>query len=400
MSDFIEQIKTGSIELSDKADENTIEVVFAGDLCPDRRVEALSIANDLDHLYNDAIAELHHKDLSVVNLECPVTENLDPIEKIGPNLIADPTTIKCLQKGRFDVVTLANNHILDQGGNGLMDTLRHCESAGIKTVGAGSDIKEASQFLLLTVKGVTFAILNFTESEFSIADSSMAGANPLNPVLNYHQVIEAKKRADFTFVVVHGGAERYRLPTPDFADTLRFFADLGVTAVIAHHTHCASGIELHHDVPIFYSLGNLLIDRDYDYSNWFKSFFIRISLNRHGIAKIDLIPYRQFDGGVGLSLMNGNEKEAFLAEIADLSRIIGDPDQLSDSWRRFCLKKESKYLSIACSLSKIEKKLLRFKTCRSFILSRKKLMLKLNIIRCQSHREAIIKTLQNELYRN
>jgi poly-gamma-glutamate capsule biosynthesis protein CapA/YwtB (metallophosphatase superfamily) len=401
MKHLLEQIKRGAIEFSqNENNQKGIDVIIAGDLCPDRRLEKMAAEDNVESIYNDVLDELKKKDLSIVNLECPLTNKTHPIDKQGSNLIADPKTIKIVSYGCFDVVTLANNHVLDQGRQGLLDTIQHCNGAGIKTVGAGGNIQEASRFLTVTVEETSIAILNFAEIEFSIAEENRAGANPLNPIKNYYQILEAKKKADIVLVIVHGGVERSRLPSPDFAETLRFFADFGVSAVIAHHTHCAGGVEIYNNVPIFYSLGNFLFDRDYKYSHWFESFFIRLSLADKKIRKIELIPYYQFKNGIGVKLMHGTDRHAFLNDIAELSGIIKNPDLLNENWFNLCSEKRTRYLSIACSLNKLEKKMLKLKIGTSIFFRKEKLLMLLSMYRCQSHREVMIRVLENELRSN
>jgi poly-gamma-glutamate synthesis protein (capsule biosynthesis protein) len=312
MTNYIEQIKSGVINIRQGNTQNGVRIIVAGDLCPDQRVETLIMENRIQELYNDVHQELKNKDISIVNLECPLTKNINPIDKRGPKLSANPDTIELIKYGQFDFVTLANNHVLDQGHEGLMDTIHYCKSHGINVVGAGATIHDARQFQTITVKGKKIAILNFAEIEFSIADEKCGGANPLNPVQNYYQIIEAKKQADIVLVIVHGGVEKSSLPSPDFVETLHFFADLGVSAVIAHHSHCAGGIEIHNNVPIFYSLGNFIFDRENQYKPWYKSFFIRMTFFENNVGKIQIIPFFQFEYKSGLQLMNKEEEKNFL----------------------------------------------------------------------------------------
>lgn len=399
MKTYLEQINKGIIDLEQDDSGNAISIIIAGDMCLDRRIEELSKKDKFDQIYNNVTSELDNKDLSIVNLECPITNRTNPIDKTGPKLKAGPETIQNLTYGLFDVATLANNHILDQGEHGLIETMGYLSGAGIKTVGAGKNLKEASKFLTLDIKNNKIAILNFTENEFSIAKKNNAGANPLNTVKNYYDIEAAKKKADIILVIVHGGVERYRLPSPNFKEILHFYADLGATAVIAHHSHCASGLEIHNNVPIIYSLGNFLFDRDYDYPYWFKSFFIRLFVNGNNVKKVQLVPYYQFQGGIGMRLMNKIEGEQFLNEIADLSRIILNEELLYKEWDKLCSKKSIRYLSIICSLNMLQKKILRKGICSSMILKKEKLLPLLNMFRCQSHREVMKNVIQNELDR-
>jgi poly-gamma-glutamate synthesis protein (capsule biosynthesis protein) len=70
-------------------------------------------------------------------LECPLTSNIKKIKKVGPNLKANPGCIDGIKNGNINVFTLANNHIMDYGAEGLMETIKLCDEKGILTVGAG-----------------------------------------------------------------------------------------------------------------------------------------------------------------------------------------------------------------------------------------------------------------------
>ena len=88
-----------------------MKILFVGDFCPISRVEELALKGKADAVFGDTLFELHDKDLSVVNLECPLTESGSPIRKIGPNHRANPKTVECLKEGGFNIANLANNHI-------------------------------------------------------------------------------------------------------------------------------------------------------------------------------------------------------------------------------------------------------------------------------------------------
>ena len=96
---------------------------------------------------------------------------------------------------------------MDYGERGLIDTLNTCDKNNIHYVGVGENSGEASKPLYLKIKETKIAIMNFCENEWSIASKNSSGANPLNPIKNYYQIKEAKEKADFVLVIVHGGHE-------------------------------------------------------------------------------------------------------------------------------------------------------------------------------------------------
>ncbi|MFW5803596.1 MAG: CapA family protein [bacterium] len=232
-------------------------LIFSGDFC---------ITNKYlnNNLFDKNIIEIFKQsDLNIINLECPVVkENVEKILKTGPHLKTNEKIKDCLELLNIDIVTLANNHILDYGEKGLINTLEFCENNKVKYVGAGIDFEEASRPLFVSKKELTIGILNYCKNEWSIARTNKVGANPINTIWNARQIKKAKERSDFVIVIVHGGHEYYSLPSPKMVDQYRFYVENGADAVIGHHTHCYSGYEIYQNAPIVYSLGNMIFTKE------------------------------------------------------------------------------------------------------------------------------------------
>ena len=160
----------------------------------------------------------------------------------------------------FDAMTLANNHIMDYGAAGLRDTLALCRAADIRTVGVGEDLAASTQPLLLDVGELRLAVVNAAESEFGRAGPGRMGFRPLDVVDQYRQIGKLCGEGRVVLVVVHGGHEFARLPSPETVKRLRFLAEAGATAVLSHHAHRILPVEVHRGTPIFYGLGNFLFD--------------------------------------------------------------------------------------------------------------------------------------------
>ncbi|MFW5804750.1 MAG: CapA family protein, partial [bacterium] len=141
--------------------DNKITLLFA---------DNFSTQENTDNIYSDELKEvLRDKDYSIVNLETPLTNGNQPIEKLGNNFKRNPQTIKHIKDGFFDAVTLSNNHIRDYDDEGVLDTLKTCNDQNIQTVGAGKNINDAAKPLRLNIKGKKISILNYSEKEFNIA---------------------------------------------------------------------------------------------------------------------------------------------------------------------------------------------------------------------------------------
>ena len=390
----IGQIITGEVDLGDYSGETT-EILFAGDFYPANRALNLILKENYQNLFNDFLPVLKSKDLSVVNLESPLTLAKRGIFKIGPNLKAHPDCIKALNFAGFDVVALANNHIFDFSEEGLRDTLKVCKSSGIKTVGAGLTRLEKESPLYVNIKSTKIAFVNITENEFSTLDPDNRGANGLNPVNNYFQIREAKKNADLVFVISHGGNELYPLPSPRMVSLYRFFAEIGATAVIGHHPHCASGYEIWKGVPIFYSIGNFIFDVPEKMDEiWYTGYTVKFSVGGGKIIKINLEPYIQFREKPGVNKLEGEAKINFLTRITEYSEIIGDEEKLKRKWMEFCQNRKVDYLSNLLRLSRIKRRLLRRGIGVVNMINEKEVLRIMNMIRCEAHREALLEILE------
>ena len=133
---------------------NDLNILVTGDFCPLSTFESIEdVESKRQILYEKLLNDLIKSDFSITNLECPLTESNNPIKKIGPNIKASKSDVKLIQNV-FDVITLANNHILDYNEEGLNDTMRILKQHGIETVGAGASKELASHQLIVEKKAL------------------------------------------------------------------------------------------------------------------------------------------------------------------------------------------------------------------------------------------------------
>lgn len=372
-----------------------IRLLAAGDFCPIRRIEETMLGTDPESIYGDVLPILRDKDISLVNLECSLTEHSSAARKSGPNLKAHPSCANSIRLGGFDVVTLANNHIMDYGSLGLTDTQAACRLAGLHFVGAGSDLPAASAPLIVSAAGEEVAVLAFAEHEFGIATPAQAGVNPLDPITNYHQIRAARARTDNVIVVIHGGHEYYPLPSPRMLQVYRFLAEAGASMVIGHHPHVPGAYELHDGVPIVYSLGNFLFDWRPQLAPEFNiGMLVRATLDRGAVTDFELVPYAQGATHVSLRLMHGAERETFLAAVNQHSECLSDPALVNTKWRAFCASQRNYYLAHALRLPKLLRWLLRRNIFTRLISMGARNPAFLNVIRCEAHHDALVETLE------
>lgn len=241
---------------------NKFRIIITGDLVINQDYNRSKLDPNLINLF-------YQSDLNIVNLEAPVTTSNSKILKTGPHLkVNEESTLDVLKVLEIDVVTLANNHLLDYDEQGVKETIEFCGKNSLKTVGGGMNLKEASKTLFIETKEGRIAIVNFAENEWASATEHTAGANPMDLIDNANQIKEAKEEAIYVFVIVHGGHEYYNLPSPRMQKQYRFDAEQGADIVIGHHTHCISGNEVYNSTPIYYSLGNFLFTNSSSYEDW------------------------------------------------------------------------------------------------------------------------------------
>lgn len=375
-----------------------IKLFIAGDFCPVGRNEEPFSAGIYDAV--EAVKPLmKDADFRIVNLEAPLTDAALPIIKTGPNIKASPKTVCALRYLNIDLVTMANNHILDFGQAGVQDTLNLCYDNHIQTVGAGMNLSSARKPHTLLLKGRRIAILNFAENEFCAATSDTAGASTVNPIANFYDIAAAKKENDLVIVIAHGGREHYQLPTPQQRERFRFYADAGADLVVGHHTHCFSGYEIYNGKPIFYSLGNFIFDykKKYQKGKWTEGYAVMFSIGDE--ISFELIPFKQGrEENPALTLLNDEEKVLFFNQIADLNKTITDDNLFTQKWEKYLSSQDLNYISMVTIQNKylraaVNKKLLPYYPLHS----REHLLLLLNLLRCETHREITVDILSKKL---
>ena len=370
-----------------------ISIFISGDFSPRHRASEVIRNKEFTLLYGDVLPYIQKADISITNLESPLIDDGIPIPKTGPNLKSSIESVEALKYAGFDMVTLANNHMMDYGAEGLYSTISTCENNGIRCIGAGRNFIEASKICYFERKGKTIAFINCCENEWSTTVDANPGCNPLNEVNIYYQIQEAKANADFVILIIHGGHETYELPSPRMKKLYRWFIDLGADAVIGHHTHCYSGSEVYKNKPIIYSLGNFIFYKKTPNPSWNIGVFSILSLTNEGV-KIKLYPFEQFNSKMGLCLLAPEETNRWKQINKDKTEIINNDTKLTEMFEAFCSKNERLYRSYIEPNS--NKYILAAKN-RGWLkrhISGNKALLYLNIIRNESHRDLLLQLLK------
>jgi len=375
-----------------------VSVIIGGDICPKGKNLALFKAGDAEGIFNDLLCEFRNADLSIVNLECPLISKESPIFKDGPILGVESKCVNGLEKAGIDVVNLANNHILDHGTDGLMHTLESCTNAGISTVGAGKNLKDASKIAVLNLKKTKIGILAVTEHEFSIAKSNSYGANPYDATDFVRNVKQHRESFDYLVVIFHGGAEHYAYPSPRLKNTCHFMVEIGADAVIVQHSHCPGCYEKYRGSHIIYGQGNLIFDVPNKDRGFYEGFLVKLIIPDNSESIIEFLPYTQSLDSTGAKKMDLQAEKVFLNEFKDRSLAIEDDSFVEEQWLRYCRSKRKAYLYKIFGHNYFFKKLIRMNIFLKYLTTKNSILRLQNTIRCESHREVLETIFDNKMY--
>lgn len=372
-----------------------MKIIIAGDFAPRARLAEQVKEKRFSEIFPENLRKIiKSADFSFVNFESPITEeNYKPIPKYGPNLHCTYEAAEAIKFAGFTGVTMANNHILDYGPEGLHKSIESCKFEGLDITGVGENIKEAEEILYLKKGDKTLAVINCCEHEFSIANENSPGSNPLNPIRQFYSITTARKKADFVLVVVHGGHEHFQLPSLRMQETYQFFIDAGADAVVNHHQHCYSGYEIYKGKPIFYGIGNFGFDIFPNRINSTWNYGYLIELNFGETVKYKLHPYNQYSEKPTIELLGEN---VFDTCLNNLNSIIGNKEKLNAKVSRYYKQCQKNEFSILEPYSgRISSKLFSLGLLPKFIKNRKKYAI-LNHIDCESHRDKLLYALKKQ----
>lgn len=366
-----------------------VKLIFSGDLAPiTYKIESNEKHfKQLEHIMQNC-------DLHITDLECPITETTNQIEKSGPHIKASASSVNLLNEAHVSIACLANNHIFDYGEPGINDTIEVCEAHGVDTLGIVNRSDNKPAYLIKEIKGKKIGFINYCEHEFSVRESGELGANGYDSIRAFYEITVLKTQTDYIIVIYHGGNEYYNLPSPELKNTFHFLADLGADAVIGHHTHVYSGFEFYKGKPLVYSLGNFYFPYDNEPASWHLGIVAKLTLSDK--IGLELIPILQCKNNYKVTLLSGERKQEILDKIEKLSSIIGDDVALEHHWTKFVRGKRKGMIKSFPCMSLLHRAALKLGFPISFFIPDKRLRAFENILRCQAHANIFKRIIKNK----
>jgi len=249
---------------ADVRDDHVVSINITGDVLLDRGVKKFVDIAGVSGAMSEVATLFSSADYTLINLECPVTEIGAPRKKSFV-FRADPALLTGLNSVGITHASVANNHTLDQGEAGFVDTIKNLAKAGITVVGAVKGRAEAVEPEIIEKNGVKIAVFAVNMVEIKSSYNVVKEARPceassaamLSAVKSFHR--EHPEIHEIVFM--HWGEEYSLFPKDEQVFLARSLIDTGVDAVIGCHPHVIQGVEVYHGRPIVYSLGNLLFDQ-------------------------------------------------------------------------------------------------------------------------------------------
>ena len=278
-------------------ERDTILLGLAGDVMIGRGVDKAIAQKGYDYPWGNVLPLLRSTDLNIVNLETALTYRNEAVPKTF-NFKATPDKVETLVRARITAVSLANNHTLDFGEAGMLETLRTLKAAGIHYAGAGVHEEEATRPALITRHGFSLGLLSYTDNEPAWK------AGPHRPGTAYIDVEEGRDRqrvlqaverlrpsVDLVVVSLHWGPNMRDEPTDSFVAFAHQLVDRGAGIIHGHSAHIFQGIEIYRQGLILYDTGDFV--DDYMVHPAVRndlSFFFLVELNQNKVQGLRLVP--------------------------------------------------------------------------------------------------------------
>jgi poly-gamma-glutamate synthesis protein (capsule biosynthesis protein) len=245
----------------------------------DKGVTRIIKTKGTEYLFKNVNNVFKNADVLMGNFETPVCEKKNIKSKI---FRSEEYTIKCLAETGFDILSVANNHILEQGVDGYINTISIMKKNKILPIG------EKNKTKIISIKGTKIGLIAF---------SSIDNMNINGPYqkLEINKIIEEikylKTNVDIIIISAHWGYEYINYPSPKQIEIAHKFIDSGANIILGHHPHVLQNIEVYKNNIIAYSLGNFIFDIDW-WPDSFNTIILKIEITPNNRIKYAAIPIK------------------------------------------------------------------------------------------------------------
>jgi len=236
--------------------EKKIKMLFFGDMMLDRHVGENIKANGLDYLFEKiatSTSEINLEEYNLVstNLEGAVTnEGKHYYPQMSYDFAFHPDLINQLKDYNFSFLNIANNHLLDQGDQGVIETRKNLDKLDFDYSGCRDGKVDECSVKIVDVSGRKISMIGLSIVYSKLDEEKLKKF-----------IKELKEKTDLIIVNIHWGIEYEHQFNSIQQNLAHIMIDNGADIIIGHHPHVVQGIEIYNGKPIFYSLGNFIFDQ-------------------------------------------------------------------------------------------------------------------------------------------
>jgi poly-gamma-glutamate capsule biosynthesis protein CapA/YwtB (metallophosphatase superfamily) len=298
-----------------------VRILAAGDVMLGSWIDQVTRSKGWNYPFVQLDSIVNQADIFFCNLEAPFGTNGAAFEKTYTFRVS-PDLVQILAAGRINIVSLANNHMMDYGGEPLQTTIELLDKNNIYHSGAGLNLQEARKPARLAVKGKNISVacysLTFPE-EFWATDTSVGTCFPSHSFV-FRDFKKFKSDSSILVVSFHWGGELQTMPKEYQIALAHQVIDAGADLIIGHHPHVIQGIEIYRGKVIAYSLGNFIFG---SYSESAKEgMLLEFWQGAAGIEKCRIYPLLVYNREVEFQprLLVGESREKFFTYLQEISR--------------------------------------------------------------------------------
>ena len=360
----------------------------------DFRVESvkhLNLSGELQLLLNQS-------DVNILNFEAPIFSKGKAIRKSGPNLSQHMDAPAWVEEHGFNIISCANNHMMDYGEDGLNATINSFNTA--KVIGGGNWEDAYKIQIIETKDGLRIGFLAATHREFGnlVKKADCVGcAWCMHPFFEQQIIMSKYMSIDFLVVINHAGVEYIDYPLPEWRETYRKWIDFGADAVIASHPHVPQGWEIYKGKPICYSLGNFCFQTNkISHKYWNESLCCILDLKKKTQQSKEIsMSIRPVYYDYKTQYISDNTSIKFSEHMKELNAIYMNEELYLDKIEK-CVRNILPHYYGMFARSGFVNTAFSFGLLKGIIEGFKKEHI-LNCIRCESHRWAIARAIESTI---
>ena len=298
---------------NDVSDE--VKMIAVGDIMLSREVERKMINNgDFKYPFLKTAEKTKTGDIIFGNLETSII-NGRAIQNNEMVFRTDLRAVEGLVFAGFNVLSLANNHIMNFGRDGLESTIKILDENNISHIGAGMSEEEIYKPVIKDIKGTKFAFLGFTYNfdQRKSSNGEIYGMANMSIAKMEENVKKTKSKNDIVIVSMHAGTE-YKISSSSFQENFAQRAiDAGADLIIGHHPHVVQNVQKYKQGYIIYSLGNFVFDQMWSNETRLGA-IAEITFQNKKIKSIEFIPVKIYDYSQP-AILEGTEAEMILERL-------------------------------------------------------------------------------------